>query len=786
MSKPRICKTALPQTALLVAIFFCAYGLLFSGAAAGQSSETVRVILETYKEFISPSASDDDVDRQEEIISEVVDIVKEGYVNEISGERLSEGAIRGMTNAGFEPRNADLKKLTNAALKGMLTSLDPHSSYLTPEQLHNVQIHTTGEFGGLGIEVSMKEGVVKVVTPLDDTPAYRAGIRAGDLITHIDGEPIQGKTLSQAVNKMRGSVGTQVTLTIRRSDQSPFDVSITRGKIKIIPVRSRFEGDYGYLRITAFTQKTQSALETAIDTLWAKRGRRLRGFVLDLRNNPGGLLDQAVSVSDSFLERGTVVSTRSRIKRQDQTYSAGPGDLAKGLPIVILVNGGSASGAEIVTGALQDYRRALVFGRNTFGKGSVQTIIILKKGGAVKLTTALYYTPLGRLLQGQGIVPDVSIVGSEGKASTTRRRESELTGALPSGGDISAASGTEIMEKKCPVAGDKDDRILGCALAYLRSGNMANFLASLKGEAEDAPVPLAAADSKVWEEIKYSNRISDFQRYLEQFPKGLFAQLAEKQIRNLVSQQTNARENDGELTSGIDFGHYHALVIGIDDYKHLTKLKTAINDARAVAKVLEQDYSFRVTLLENPDRTDILDTLDKYRETLAFGDNLLIYYAGHGWLDEASDRCYWLPVNARANHRSRWLSNADITDTLKSLKAKHVMVVADSCYSGTLTRAAAGGFRDKDYLRRMAAKQARVALVSGGLEPVADEGAGSHSPFAKSFLDALKKNENIIDGTRLFGEIRRPVILNTQQTPRYSDVRNAGHDGGDFLFVRKR
>ncbi len=284
---------------------------------------------------------------------------------------------------------------------------------------------------------------------------------------------------------------------------------------------------------------------------------------------------------------------------------------------MILVNGGSASGAEIVTGALQDYRRALVFGRNTFGKGSVQTIIPIENGGAVKLTTALYFTPLGRLLQGQGIVPDVSIVGSEGKASRTRRRESELTGALPSGGDISAASGMEIMEKKCPAAGEKDDRILGCALAYLRLGTMANFLASLKGEAEDAPVSLAAAaDSKAWEEIKYSNRISDFQRYLEQFPKGLFAQLAEKQIRNLVSQQTNAREYDGELTSGIDFGHYHALVIGINDYKHLTKLKTAINDARAVAKVLEQDYGFRVTLLENPDRTDILDTLDKYRETL--------------------------------------------------------------------------------------------------------------------------------------------------------------------------
>jgi hypothetical protein len=213
---------------------------------------------------------------------------------------------------------------------------------------------------------------------------------------------------------------------------------------------------------------------------------------------------------------------------------------------VILVNGGSASGAEIVTGALQDFRRALVFGRNTFGKGSVQTIIPIENGGAVKLTTALYYTPQGRLLQGQGIVPDVSIVRSEGKASGTPRRESELTGALPSEGDISSASGMKIMEKNCPPAGDKDDRILGCALAYLRSGSMGKFVTVLKGEAEDTSVPLAAAESAAWEKIKYSNRISDFQRYLAQYPKGLFAPLAEKQLRNLASHQTDARENAGD------------------------------------------------------------------------------------------------------------------------------------------------------------------------------------------------------------------------------------------------
>jgi hypothetical protein len=294
----------------------------------------------------------------------------------------------------------------------------------------------------------------------------------------------------------------------------------------------------------------------------------------------------------------------------------------------------------------------------------------------------------------------------------------------------------------------------------------------------------AASDSARWEAIKYSTQISDFQRYLETYPNGLFAALAESQIRDLVKQQANPDAATNQF-AGIDFGTYHALVIGINDYKHITKLATAVSDAKAIAEMLERDYGFKVTLLLNSRRDDILDAFDDYLETLGAEDNLLIYYAGHGWLDEATDRGYWLPADAKQGRRSRWLSNADITDTLKSLAAKHVMLVADSCYSGTLTRSAAVGIRDKDYIKRMSKKKARIAMVSGGLEPVADSGGSGFSPFAKAFLDALTANPNIVDGTRLFSQIRRPVILNAQQTPEYSDVRNSGHDGGDFLFVRK-
>ena len=329
------------------------------------------------------------------------------------------------------------EELIEAAITGMLTALDPHSSFMNAKNFRDMQVNTRGEFGGLGIQVTMEAGFVKVISPIDDTPAYRAGVEAGDFITHLDSKPIQGLTLSQAVERMRGKVGTNIKLTIRRKDVGePFDVSITRAVIKITSVKSRIEGDVGYIRITSFNEQTDKGLKKAITKFDGELGDKMIGVVLDLRSNPGGLLDQAVSVSDAFLERGEVVSTRSREAEDTQRYNAKSGDLAGGLPIVVLINGGSASASEIVAGALQDHRRAIVLGTRSFGKGSVQTIIPLSGRGAMRLTTARYFTPSGRSIQAKGINPDIVVEQSriEKISSGKRTREADLHGALANPG----------------------------------------------------------------------------------------------------------------------------------------------------------------------------------------------------------------------------------------------------------------------------------------------------------------------------------------------------------------
>jgi carboxyl-terminal processing protease len=327
-------------------------------------------------------------------------------------------------------------KLIESAINGMLTSLDPHSSYMDAKNFRDMQIQTRGEFGGLGIEVTMEEGLVKVVAPIDETPAAKAGILANDVITQIDGDPVQGLTLNQAVDKMRGPVNSSVKLTIqRREKKEPIEVKLTRETIRIRPVRSRTEGgDVGYVRITQFNEQTYETLRTAIDKISSEIGPdKLKGYVIDLRNNPGGLLDQAILVSDAFLERGEIVSTRGRNAEETQRFNAKAGDLTKGKPLVVLINGGSASASEIVAGALQDHKRATVMGTRSFGKGSVQTIIPLGANGALRLTTARYYTPAGRSIQAKGIEPDQEVlqeVPDELRGKDETRGEAGLRGHL--------------------------------------------------------------------------------------------------------------------------------------------------------------------------------------------------------------------------------------------------------------------------------------------------------------------------------------------------------------------
>ena len=348
-----------------------------------------------------------------ELFGDVFERVRKDYVEDVSDQQLLENAIN-----------------------GMLTGLDPHSGYMPAKNFQDMQEQTKGEFGGLGIEVVSDSGFVKVVSPIDDSPASRAGVQSGDYIVAIDGKSAQGLTLNEAVEKMRGPINSSITVTIRRIGQDPFDIKLTRAVIKVKTVTSRVEGDVGYIRIAQFTEQTQPGLDKAIKDIKDKLGDKLKGYVVDLRNNPGGLLDQAVSVSDTFLDRGEIVSTRTRHSEETQRFNAKAGDQADGKPLVVLINDGSASASEIVAGALQDHGRAILLGTKSFGKGSVQTIIPLARGeSAMRLTTARYYTPSGRSIQALGIEPDIEV--QQAKVETIanpnaafRRAEADLKGAL--------------------------------------------------------------------------------------------------------------------------------------------------------------------------------------------------------------------------------------------------------------------------------------------------------------------------------------------------------------------
>jgi carboxyl-terminal processing protease len=366
------------------------------------------------------------------------------------------------------------KLLIESAINGMLAGLDPHSSYMNPKDYGDMRVTTSGKFGGLGIEVTMEDGIVKVISPMDGTPASKAGILANDQIIAIDGESIQGISLNDAVDKMRGAINTPITLTIQRKDvDKPFDVKMVRSEITIQAVKGRAEGQIIYVRISSFSEQTYDGLKAAIDKYTAEIGAdKVQGIIVDLRNNPGGLLDQAIAVSDAFLDQGEVVSTRGRHADETQRFNAHSGDLANGKPVIVLINGGSASASEIVAGALQDQRRATILGTRSFGKGSVQTIVPLGSDGALRLTTARYYTPSGKSIQAKGIEPDVEVIQElppdlAAQVTIKPQGESSLKGHLAAEGetpDASTGSGSLAYVPPDP----KDDKQLHYALDLLR------------------------------------------------------------------------------------------------------------------------------------------------------------------------------------------------------------------------------------------------------------------------------------------------------------------------------
>ena len=420
----------------------------------------------------SASAANSEIYRQLDLFGEVLERVRSDYVEK-----------------------PDDPKLIELAINGMLTALDPHSAYLNPKHFRDMQVQTRGEFGGLGIEVTMENGVVKVVAPIDDTPAAHAGLMSGDLITHLDKEQILGLTLQEAVDKMRGPVNSPITLTVvRKGTEDPFDVKVTRDVIHINPVKYNAEGnDVGYIRVTTFNEQTTANLQKAIEDLKKQLGPNLKGYIIDLRNNPGGLLDQAISVSDAFLDQGAIVLTRGRDLEETQRSNARQGDITDGQKIVVLINGGSASASEIVAGALQDHHRAIILGTRSFGKGSVQTIIPLGSNGALRLTTARYYTPSGRSIQAKGIEPEVvveeelpddlkqkaDLQGTRGEANLRGHLKGEDASEEGAGGADDEQSGSSAY-----VAPEKDkDTQLNYALDLLRGIKSVDTEAKKKAEA---------------------------------------------------------------------------------------------------------------------------------------------------------------------------------------------------------------------------------------------------------------------------------------------------------------
>lgn len=426
--------------------------------------------------------------------------VRANYVEPVDDSSLITAAIAALETDPDEkvrPKNPD--QYVDRALHRMVASLDPHSGYLDADEYRDINISTKGEFGGLGIRVSMDldRGAVQVIAPIEDTPADRAGVEAGDLIVAIDGRTLSGLDLTDAVRLMRGAPGTDIRLSIEREGVDPFEITITRAVIKIKAVRWRVEGDIGYVRVSSFNRKVSDGIARAILDLNSQYPQGLSGLVLDLRNNPGGLLDQSLALSDAFLDDGLIVSVRGRDQRDDRIYEAEDGDLSSGLPLVVLINGGSASASEIVASALKDNRRALVMGTKSFGKGSVQTITPLAQLGALRLTTALYYGPDGHSIQAKGVTPDIVVRPTPEAANdniaevdqnprgteNSRRRESDLTGAFPAEQGEFSHSSAALDESSCPSVGEEKDHLLGCAILYLKEGSTAKFLQKIGAQA---------------------------------------------------------------------------------------------------------------------------------------------------------------------------------------------------------------------------------------------------------------------------------------------------------------
>jgi carboxyl-terminal processing protease len=472
-----------------------ALALLGLAGAAPAAASTEEV-----DEIISANVSRTGIelrDEEHQLLRKALAILDERYLTQTPAKDIVGHVFKALQERENKPEEEASKAKTvsdsedpldrmDEALNLALRELDAHTAYLSPNAFREMRVRTRGEFGGLGLEVTMEDSLVKVVTPIDDTPAERAGMQAGDLISEVDGTPVKGMSLRQAVMRMRGRVGTEIVLTVlRKGVADPIKVTIVRDVIRIRAVRYRREGDIGYIRLTTFSEKAESGIHQAVEAFRTDGKGPVHGYVLDLRNNPGGLLDQAIRVADAFLDDGNIVSVKGRIASDNASYDAEYGDVLRGQNVVVLVNAGSASASEIVAGALQDNHRATVIGHRSFGKGSVQTIMPMGRFGALRLTTALYYTPSGRAIQARGVIPDLQIRLKEEPEADKVRREENLEHALANPNNRNQNAAAPVVEaQRCQDLLEKkvEDDGLACALAVLRLGGIARVASAAAGE----------------------------------------------------------------------------------------------------------------------------------------------------------------------------------------------------------------------------------------------------------------------------------------------------------------
>ncbi len=818
------------------------------------------------KEYLSTIAVDPSLT---DLVSKFEENTFKSYVEEISGPKFNnmklfcakfKDIIK--TDNPIDDQTFSHLLSSNVSISGndyvkyfncILELLDPHSSFMSPETYKEMVTDTKGSFGGLGLEISITDGALTVVTPYEDTPAFRAGIKAGDRIIKINGEFTGDFTIIDSVKRMRGQKGTTVTLTIMRAGfDKPADFLLERDTIKIKSVRSRLlDSGYGYIRIAQFQENTSQDLENALKSLKEANQGRLSGLILDLRNDPGGLLNQAVKVADRFIEDGLITYTYGREKSSSMQFSAQAGAKEPNYPMIVLVNAGSASASEIVAGALQDRKRATIMGAQSFGKGTVQTIIPLPNDSAMRLTTAKYYTPNGRSIQGTGITPDipfehpsVNYTGEDAmihfaeqymkrskgmtdpakllEIATQEKAEHFSTYFPGSAQGVAAVTPTE--ERPAVIAGQHQ---ISTPLPPLQRNKAGGPLAKAKPpvitiispdvqralkitlksssvmvtgkatvEGGIAAIDVNGTQADLDEEGNFSaeallnvgdNKImvtaldTRGNRATKTFT---IARPAEKKAAKSTASAPSSATSENAKN--------YALIIGINAYKHIPQLKTAVNDAKAVAQVLKESYGFMPVLLLDgrATRENILNELNILKNKLNPKDRLLIYYAGHGWDDRETETSYWMPVDAQQNNDIYWLDAKTITNQLKRSQARQILIVADSCYSGTISRSfdpslASTGARGV-YLQKLMGKPARVLIASGGNEPVSDSGGSGHSIFADVFIKTLQNPfDTIFTAEELISrQVKESVAGRSDQTPEYKVIRNSGHDGGDFVFEK--